>query len=106
MQIVIDVPKKIYECCQRDAYREPIRNGKTLYMTVWEAVGKGKVLEDSNLIDLGPHELNKNVHIFECSGCHNKIAMPLSERPKYCISCGRRYVHQEGSDICDPCNSG
>lgn len=98
MKIVIDIPKKIYECCQREACKEPVRNGKILYMTVWEAVGKGKPVVDSNysnLIDLGPHELNKNVHIFECSGCHTKMAMPLSERPRYCMSCGRRYVQSD-----------
>ena len=42
MKLVIDIPEKIYELCQRDACRWPIRNGRTLYRTVWEAIAKGK----------------------------------------------------------------
>lgn len=42
MKLIIDIPEKIYELCQRDVCREPGRNGKTLYRTVWEAIAKGK----------------------------------------------------------------
>ena len=42
MKLIIDIPEKIYELCQHDVCREPGRNGKTLYRTVWEAIAKGK----------------------------------------------------------------
>ena len=44
MKLVIDIPEKIYELCQRDVCRWPIRNGRTLYRTVWEAIANGKPL--------------------------------------------------------------
>lgn len=44
MKLIIDIPEKIYKLYQRDACRESVQNGNTIYMIVWRAIANGKPL--------------------------------------------------------------
>ena len=39
-------------------------------------------------VNMGNHEVNRNIYIFKCSNCHKKMMIPLSERLMYCPNCG------------------
>ena len=90
MKLVIDIPKEQYEAIKSAVYIGGRGNGKTMLNSLVDAVADGQPMKKGKWINLGNHEVNRNIYIFECSNCRDKMMIPWSERFEvtYCPNCG------------------